>query len=62
MTRADTADTDSTLGEFLDLLAADIASHPDRLQVVYTEIRKHAQCLVEGIEVDLDLPLSEDDE
>jgi len=53
---------DPVLGQFLGFLARDIASHPERLQAVDTGLVQRIQSLVGGIEVDLDAPLSEDDE
>jgi antitoxin PrlF len=46
----------------LELLAEDIASHPERMRVVDSELRARAQLLVEGIDIDLDSPLSESSE
>lgn len=50
------------LGQFLSFLALDIASHPERLQVVDASFVQHIQSLVDRIEVDLDAPLSAEDE
>jgi len=46
----------------LSFLARDIASHPEGLQVVDASFVQHIQSLVDRIEVDLDAPLSADDE
>lgn len=63
MTRAVRAeDEDPVLRPFLDFLARDIASHPERLQAVDTGLVQHLQALVSGVEVNLDAPLSADDE
>ena len=53
---------DPVLGAFLGFLAGDIASHPDRLQSVDTGFLQRIQSSVGGVEVDLDAPLSADDE
>ena len=53
---------DPVLGPFLDFLARDIASHPERLRVVGAGLADRIQSLVGGVEADLDAPLSEDDE
>lgn len=50
------------LGSFLGFLARDIASHPERLQPVDAQFVQRLQSLTDGIEVDLDAPLSADDE
>ena len=53
---------DPLLGQFLGFLAQDIAAHPDRLQSVDAGLMQRIQSLVGGVEVDLDAPLSADDE
>ena len=65
LTRVDAAEgEDPVLGQFLGFLARDIASHPERLQAIDSTFVQHIQALASGIEVDLDLdaPLSADDE
>lgn len=63
LTRAEVADTaDPVLGQFLSFLARDIAHHPERLQALDTRLVQRLQSLTEGLEVDLDEPLSADDE
>lgn len=53
---------DPALGPFLDFLAHDIASHPERLQAVDAGLVERIQTLVGAVEVDLDAPLSDEDE
>ena len=53
---------DPVLGQFLNFLAHDIASHPERLRAVDIGLVNRIQSLVGDIEVDLDATLSEDDE
>ena len=63
MTRAARAkDEDPVLIPFLDFLARDIARHPERLQTVDTGLVQRLQALVGGVEMNLDAPLSADDE
>lgn len=62
LTRVETLDDDPVLGQFLGFLARDIASHPERLQAIDTSFVGRLQSLTAGIEVDLDAPLSADDE
>jgi antitoxin PrlF len=50
------------LDQFLGFLARDIVSHPERLQVIDASFVQRLQSLTGGIEVDLDAPLSADDE
>ena len=61
LTRASDAD-DPVLGQFLGFLAHDIATHPERLQSVGSPFVQRVQSLVGEVEVDLDAPLSADDE
>lgn len=53
---------DPVLGQFLGFLARDIARHPERLQAVDAAFVQRLQELTGGIEIDLDAPLSADDE
>ena len=53
---------DPVLASFLRFLARDMAEHPERLQAMETGLAQRIQELVGGVEVDLDAPLSEDDE
>lgn len=63
LSRADSAeDADPVLGQFLGFLAQDMAAHPERLQTMDARLAQQIQVLTEGIEVDLDAPLSADDE
>jgi len=63
ITRADSAeDSDPVLGKFLGFLADDISNHPERIQAIDTELSHRIQSLIGDTEVDLDIPLSDDDE
>jgi antitoxin PrlF len=63
LTRVETTDGDDpVLGQFLGFLARDISSHPERLQAVDAGLVQRLKSLVGDIEVDLDSPLSADDE
>lgn len=53
---------DPVLEQFLGFLACDIAAHPERLQVMGADLIARVQMLVGNVEVDLDAPLSADDE
>ena len=53
---------DPVLGQFLDFLARDLASHPERLQSVDAGLVGRLRSLVGGIDVDLDAALSARDE
>jgi antitoxin PrlF len=63
LTRASASDGDDpVLGAFLGFLAADIAKHPERLQSLDVAFVKRLQSMTDGIEVDLEAPLSAGDE
>lgn len=63
LTRAAASEGDDpVLGQFLGFLARDIACHPERVQAVDASLVRRIQSLVGGGAVDLDAPLSADDE
>lgn len=62
ITRASAAQDDPVLGQFLQFLADDIARHPERLQAVDADMLARLRALTGQVEVDLDAPLSADDE
>lgn len=62
MTRAPAEEDDPALGQFLDFLAADITTHPERLRTLDTSLIERIQSLVGGAEIDLNEALSEEDE
>ena len=53
---------DPALVAFLGFLARDITEHPERLQAVDTGLAQRIQSLVGDVEVDLDAPLTANDE
>ncbi|MCY1551121.1 Antitoxin PrlF [compost metagenome] len=62
LTRAEAQEDDPVIGQFLNFLARDIATHPQHLQAVDSNLVARIHSLVGDIEVDLDSPLSADDE
>ena len=60
--RADVEETDPVLGAFLGFLARDLAEHPERVEAIGPSLALRIQSLVAGVEVDLDAPLSTEDE
>jgi antitoxin PrlF len=48
---------DPALGGFLQLLAQDMAQHPERLQALDAGLAQHLQGLVGAVALDLDAPL-----
>lgn len=53
---------DSALGAFLDFIEADIKAHPERLQAFDGALHDRLSALVSDVEVDLNEPLSPNDE
>lgn len=53
---------DPVLGEFLAFLSREIEANPDRLRAFDGSLRDRIQALVGRVDVDLDQPLSPDDE
>lgn len=63
MSRAESAkEDDPVLGQFLSFISRDIANHPERLRAIDASLVQRLQSLTSDIEVDLDAPLSADDE
>ena len=63
LTRAVASESDDPgLVPFLGFLARDMVEHPERLQAMDASLAKRIKALVGGVDVDLDAPLSADDE
>ncbi len=63
LTRAEAAEgSDPVLSQFLDFLARDMSSSPDRLQAVEAGLMQRLQPLVGHIEVNLATPLPANEE
>ncbi|MDG2990774.1 type II toxin-antitoxin system PrlF family antitoxin [Candidatus Synechococcus calcipolaris G9] len=62
ISRAESTKSDPVLGEFLNFLARDMEKHPQQLQVLSSSLVSHVQSLVAGIDLDLEAPLSDEDE
>jgi antitoxin PrlF len=63
LSRVETAEEDDpVLGQFLDFLSRDMTNHPERLQSIDAGFVQRLRVLTRGVEVDLDVTLSADDE
>lgn len=63
LTRVDASTVaDSSLEHFLEVLAQDISSHPERLQSLEAHVVERSSMLVSDVKVDLEKPLSADDD
>lgn len=58
----DAENSDPALAPFLVFLANDIAQYPERLQTLDEAVVKRLRSLVGDMEIDLNVPLSADDE
>ena len=62
ITRLDKEKSDPVLTDFLTFLANDISQHPENINTVSTELAEQILPLVSDVDVDLDGPLSDEDE
>lgn len=62
MSRAALTENDPILGSFLSFLANDMQHRPEKLQSLTASMRSSVEGLVEGVEINLDAPLSDEDE
>lgn len=62
LSRVNAEGDDPVLGEFLRFLANDMTVSPERLQLVDDQLVQHLRALTKEVEIDLDAPLSPDDE
>ena len=56
------AEGDAALGAFLDFMEADVKAHPERIRAFDGPLHERLVALVGDVDVDLDEPLSPDDE
>lgn len=62
LSRAEDHDDDPVLGQFLSFLAKDISDNPQHLSAISNDLVSRVQTLVSSVEIDLDSPLSDEDE
>lgn len=62
MSRANPAEDDPVLAKFLTFLAADISQNPQNVSAIDSNLLDRVQTLVSNVEIDLDGPLSDEDE
>ena len=62
LTRADLDDDDPVLDQFLSFLARDITQHPQHVTAISGELVDRIRVLVSGVDVDLNAPLSDEDD
>lgn len=62
ISRADQTENDPIIGQFLNFLAQDIEKNPQHLQTLNSDLVNRVQALVADVELNLDVPLSDEDE
>lgn len=62
ISRVSEKEEDPVLGEFLNFIAQDMQKNPQRLQTIKPDLLTRIQSLVVDVDVDLDAPLSDEDE
>jgi len=62
ISRADQTEDDPVLTRFLTFLADDISQNPQNVSAVDYELLNRVRSLVSDVEIDLDSPLSDEDE
>ncbi|MDJ0573124.1 MAG: type II toxin-antitoxin system PrlF family antitoxin [Pleurocapsa sp. MO_192.B19] len=60
--RSQESEDDPILGSFLDFLAQDMEQNPQHLQPITSQTLDRIQSLVGDVDIDLDAPLSNEDE
>ena len=62
ISRAEWTESDPVLGQFLNFLARDIEKNPQHLKAISSDLVSRVQSLVSEVDLDLDAPLSHEDE
>ncbi|MBE9200389.1 MULTISPECIES: type II toxin-antitoxin system PrlF family antitoxin [unclassified Nodularia (in: cyanobacteria)] len=62
ISRAEQMESDPVLGKFLNFLARDMENNPQHLKAISSDLVNRVQSLVSEVDVDLDAPLSDEDE
>ena len=62
ISRAAALEADPVLEEFLDFIANDMQSNPDNVKPLSQSLKEKIVDLTAGVEIDLDVPLSDEDD
>jgi antitoxin PrlF len=62
LSRVEPIESDPVIDSFLAFVANDMQEHPEKLQALTASMRDRVEVLTAGIELDLDAPLSDEDE
>lgn len=62
ISRAASQQNDPIIGEFLAFIARDMLANPGKVEPLSASMRESVDALVQGVEIDLDAPLLDEDE
>jgi antitoxin PrlF len=62
ISRAQAPEQDPLLGKFLNFIARDIEQNPQHIQAINADLVERIRDLVDGVDLDLDAPLADEDE
>ena len=62
ISRAAAQQNDPIIGEFLAFIARDMLANPGKVEPLSASMRESVDVLVQGVEIDLDAPLLDEDE
>ncbi len=62
ISRAQEPESDPILGKFLNFIARDIEQNPQHVMAITPDLVERIRSLVDGVDVDLDAPLTDEDE
>jgi len=62
LTRSNEEDSDPVMDSFLAFIAGDMQHHPEKIQPLTASMRERIETLVPDMDLDLDAPLSAEDE
>ncbi|MGK7944793.1 MAG: type II toxin-antitoxin system PrlF family antitoxin [Microcystaceae cyanobacterium] len=62
ISRVDQTESDPALEQFLNFIVRDIEKNPQNLQAISSDLVNYAQSLVAEVDIDLDIPLFDEDE
>ena len=62
ISRVEVQETDPVLDEFLSFIARDMKANPEKLEPFSASVRESVNTLIEGVDVDLEAPLLDEDE
>ena len=62
ISRADETESDPIIGKFLDFLGEDMQKNPQHLTAISSDLVSRIQSLVSFFDIDIDIPLMDEDE